>query len=118
MQYNTKMILYHNKNCSKSRECLNILKNQDTQFEIRDYIKEKLSIEEITHIIENLNSSVDTLIRDKKLFNTQECKKLKKLCFHLFKNPKNMQRPIFYDGKNYTICRPPEIIKKVTNVKL
>ena len=107
MQYNTKMILYHNKNCSKSRECLNILKNQDIKFEIRDYMKNKLSIEEVTHIIENLNSSIETLIRDKKLFNTEECKRIKKNCVCIYlKTQKTCKDQFFMTEKTILYVDP------------
>ena len=57
MQYNMKMILYHNKNCSKSRECLIILSEEKVNFKVRDYMKENLTLNEIKHLIENLKFS-------------------------------------------------------------
>ena len=41
------MILYHNPNCSKSRICLNLLKEKNISFEIRNYVKEKFNDDEI-----------------------------------------------------------------------
>ena len=61
MQYNMKMILYHNKNCSKSRECLKILTLRKIDFKIRDYMKENLTINEIEHLIDNLKSELDEI---------------------------------------------------------
>ena len=26
----------------------------------------------------------------------------------IFENQKDLQRPIFFDGKNYIVCRPPD----------
>jgi len=37
-----KMILYHNNNCSKSRECLNILTKKNIDFKVRHYMKESI----------------------------------------------------------------------------
>ena len=113
MQYNMKMILYHNKNCSKSRECLSILTKKKIDFETRYYMKENLTLNEIKHLINNLKSELEEIIRDKKLFNTSKIINKDKLSNHLFQNPKNMQRPIFFNGKNYFICRPPELVKKL-----
>ena len=62
MQYNMKMILYHNKNCSKSRECLNILTKKKIDFEVRDYMKENLTMNEIKHLINNLKSELKKLL--------------------------------------------------------
>ena len=111
MQYNMKMILYHNKNCSKSRECLNILTKRKIDFKVRDYMKENLTMDEIKHLIDNLKSKLDEIIRDKKQFNSGNIINRVELINHLFQNPKNMQRPIFFNGTNYYICRPPEIVK-------
>ena len=107
------MILYHNKNCSKSRECLNILTKRKIDFKIRNYMKEKLTLDEIKHLIENLKSDLEEIIREKKL-----CKKVNiynkvELSNHLLQNPNNMQRPIFFNGTNYFICRPPEILEEL-----
>ena len=113
MQYNMKMILYHNKNCSKSRECLNILSKEKVNFKVRDYMKENLTLNEIKHLIENLKSDLKEVIRDKKLFNTADIIDKVELSNHLCEFPKNMQRPIFFNGKNYFICRPPELVKKL-----
>ena len=106
-----KMILYHNKNCSKSRECLNILTKRKIDFKVRDYMKENLTMDEIKHLIDNLKSKLDEIIRDKKQFNSGNIINRVELINHLFQNPKNMQRPIFFNGTNYYICRPPEIVK-------
>jgi arsenate reductase (glutaredoxin) len=108
-----KMILYHNKNCSKSRECFSILTKKKIDFEVRDYMKENLTLNEIKHLINNLKSKLEEIIRDKKLFNTGKIINKDKLSNHLLQNPNNMQRPIFFNGTNYYICRPPELVKKL-----
>ncbi len=113
MQYNMKMILYHNKNCSKSRECFSILTKKKIDFEVRDYIKENLTLNEIEHLINNLKSELEEIIRDKKLFNKGKIINKVELSNHLFQNPKNIQRPIFFNGTNYYICRPPELVKEL-----
>jgi len=106
-----KMILYHNKNCSKSRECLYILTKKKLNFKVRDYMKENLTLDEIKHLINNLKSDPEEIIRNKKLFSSGNIIDKVELVIHLFNNPKNMQRPIFFNGTNYYICRPPELIE-------
>ena len=107
-----KMILYHNNNCSKSRECLNILKKKNIDFKVRHYMKDKLTFEEINELLTNLKSDLKEVIRDKKLFDPEKKFSIRQLSKHLLQNPQNMQRPIFFDGKNYLICRPPILVKK------
>ena len=106
-----KMILYHNKNFSKSRECLNILTKKKIDFKVRDYMKENLTLDEIKHLINNLKSDPGEIIRNKKLFSSGNITDKVELGIHLLNNPKNMQRPIFFNGTNYYICRPPELIE-------
>ena len=107
------MILFHNKNCSKSRKCLEILSSKNVDFNTREYMKDKLTLEEVTHLLKNLNSDINEILRDKKLLDIEDINDIKKLALHLYENPKNMQRPIFFNGKNYIICRPPERIDEI-----
>ena len=107
------MILFHNKNCSKSRKCLKILSTKNVDFYIREYMKDKLTLKEVTHLLKNLNSDINEILRDKKLLDIEDINDIKKLALHLYENPKNMQRPIFFNGKNYIICRPPERIDEI-----
>jgi len=102
-----KMILYHNRNCSKSRECLKILEKKKINFQIREYMKNPLSLEELLTIIKNLSTNLDEIIRNKKKIDFNQISK-KELCQFLFDNPKEIQRPFFFDGSTYTVCRPPE----------
>ena len=74
-------------------------------------MKENLTMDEIKHLIDNLKSKLDEIIRDKKQFNSGNIINRVELINHLFQNPKNMQRPIFFNGTNYYICRPPEMVK-------
>ena len=76
-------------------------------------MKENLTLNEIKHLIDNLKSDLKEIIRDKKLFNTANIINKDELSNHLLKIPKNMQRPIFFNGTNYFICRPPELVKKL-----
>ena len=46
--------LYHNKNCSKSRACVDILKKKKINFFVREYLKKPLSILEIKDLVTNL----------------------------------------------------------------
>ena len=76
-------------------------------------MKENLTLNEIKHLMENLKSDLNEIVRDKKLLNPSDLINKDKLTDHLYKFPKNMQRPIFFNGENYFICRPPELVKKL-----
>ena len=101
-----KFTLLHNRNFSKSKACLQILENESIDFKIRDYIKDPLSLEEIKDLIQNLLGNKFDILRNKtrKDFENEDLVKF------IFENQKNLQRPIFFDGKNYIICRPPDTV--------
>ena len=96
--------LFYNKNCSKSLKCLKILINRKIKFKTVLYMEKKLSFQDIKEIINNLESPVNTILR-KDILNYSTDNQLINI---LLKNPNYMQRPIFYDTKQYIICRPPE----------
>ena len=64
-----KIILFHNHNCSKSRTCLELLKQKDVEFELRNYIKNPLELNEIKEIISNLAENIEEIIRINKEFD-------------------------------------------------
>ena len=111
------MILYHNPNCSKSRICLNLLIERNISFEIRNYLKKKLNNDEIKAIVKNLKTDdFFELLRDKKNVNFNTNKDKNKLVKFLLINQKQIQRPIFFNDKDYFICRPPEKVLVVEGV--
>ena len=101
-----KFTLLHNKNCSKSRACLQILENESIDFKVRDYIKDPLSLDEVKDLAQNLLGNKFHILRNK---NEKDFEN-KDLVKFIFENQKNLQRPIFFNGKNYIICRPPDVV--------
>ena len=49
--------LYHNNNCSKSRMCKKILEDNNIDFEIREYLKDQMTKNEIKNIQESLGKN-------------------------------------------------------------
>ena len=58
-----KYLIYHNPRCRKSREALKYLEDKKYDFEVRDYIKNLLSIGEIKELIESLKIKPIELVR-------------------------------------------------------
>ena len=96
--------ILHNKNCSKSRACIQILENENIDFTIRDYIKNPLSLDEVKHLVKNFSGNKFKILRNETGKNLDN----KNLIKFIFENQKDIQRPIFFDGKNYIVCRPPD----------
>lgn len=55
--------IYHNPRCRKSRAGLEYLQEKTGHFEIIDYIKNGISVEEIREIITKMNEPVSNLVR-------------------------------------------------------
>ena len=103
--------LFHNNRCSKSRECKKILEEKRIVFEIVDYLKGGVSQKDLEQIVNNLETDYREIVRtNEKEFkeNPFDIDKKSGIISFLSKFPKCLQRPIFFNGKDFTICRPPE----------
>ena len=110
-----KIILYHNNNCSKSRECLKLLEDRKVDFDIRNYLKSPLNKNEIESIIKNLSDDVEDLVRNKKEIDSKIFKSKVALTKLILGDQKILQRPIIF-YKTYWICRPPERVLHILGI--
>jgi len=107
--------ILHNSRCGKSRESLKVLEDSGKEFQIREYLKEPLSKEEIKNILSKLKVNPIDIVRT----NEEDWKvnyKGKKLSDEdildaLVKFPKLIQRPIVIDEKSGVIGRPKELVE-------
>ena len=105
-----KYIIFHNPRCRKSREALKYLQDKGYDFEIRDYIKNLLSLEEILELIESLNIKPIELVRKNEAIWKENFKNKdlddNQIINALSKYPKLIERPIFTKGKSSIIAKP------------
>ena len=105
-----KYIIYHNPRCRKSREALKYLQDKGYDFEIRDYIKNLLSLEEIVELIESLNIKPIELVRKNEAIWKENFKNKdlddNQIINALSKYPKLIERPIVTKGKSSIIAKP------------
>lgn len=110
-----KAIIYHNTQCSKSREGLCILEEVQQDVEIREYLKNPLSFEEIEELLNLLEIKPLQLIRQKEdVFKEKylgKKKSRKDWIKVMVRYPQLIERPIVVRGNRATIGRPPSIIK-------
>ena len=110
-----KVKILHNPRCSKSRQSLSLLEEQNCDIDIIPYLTVTPSIEELDTIIKLLGCSVKDLIRTgEKEFKALNVK-LDDLspadCLELLvTKPILIQRPIVIAGNKARIGRPPETI--------
>lgn len=109
--------IYHNPRCSKSRQGLEILKESGQEFEIREYLKEIPTLDELKEVIQLLGISPIDLVRKNEAI-WKESYKGKDLTDSatvkaMVENPKLIERPIVVSNGKAMIGRPPENIKQI-----
>ena len=107
------LVLYHNTRCSKSRECLNIIKKKNIEYEIVEYLKVELDKNVIKKIVYGLKKELPLLIRSNEK-SIQGYKinfdNLDSIIDMIYTHKECLQRPIVFFKQKYIICRPPDKI--------
>ena len=111
------MIIYHNPRCSKSRNGLKYLQEKGFDFEIKNYLAQGLSVEELKSVINKTGKKPFDFVRTQeneykekykgKTFSDDEWVQI------LVKNPRLLQRPIVVNGGKAILANPPENIGKI-----
>lgn len=109
--------IYHNNRCRKSREGLQKLEESGKEFQVREYLKEPLSEEELKRLVEKLNIAPIQLVRQKEKIWKEDYshKDLsdQELIAVMAKHPKLMERPVVETEKEAVIGRPTEAIERL-----
>jgi len=114
-----KYTYYHNPRCSKSRLGLELLQENDIQFDIKEYLKEGFDKKELESLFKKLNlAPLEGVIRTKEaLFKELDLKgkdlSLSEWIDVLIENPKLLERPILVSDKDAVIGRPTENLSKI-----
>lgn len=106
------VIIWHNNQCSTSRKVLDFLKQNKNEIQIRNYLIESPSIEELAAVLKAMHKKPEDIVRkkdslyiehykDKKLSNEEWVKVLAE-------NPKLIERPIVIKGQKAWLARPSE----------
>jgi arsenate reductase len=109
-----KITIYHNNQCSKSREGLCSLKESGFDFETIEYLKDSLSSKEITSLLAKLGISAHDLMRkgeqDYKDHVKGKTLSEAEMIQLLVQCPKLIERPIVVKGNRAIIGRPTSLI--------
>jgi arsenate reductase len=107
--------IYHNPRCSKSRQTLELLRENGVEPSIIEYLKTPLSAAEIADILGKLGRKPRELMRTKEA----EYKELGldnptlgdgALINAMVATPKLMERPVVVKGAKAAVGRPPESV--------
>lgn len=104
--------IYHNPRCSKSRETLALLEENDSDIEITEYLKTPPDVQTLTDILNALKMEPRQLMRkneteykDNNLDNPDLTKE--QLIQAMVDYPKLIERPIVVKDGKVAIGRPP-----------
>jgi len=102
--------IWHNNMCSKSREAKSILDNINEEFQVFEYLKEKLTTQKIQDIKKLLGiTDIKDMLRKKEIEYKElgiENKSEDEILELLLKYPKLIERPIIIKDDKAVIARP------------
>ncbi len=105
------IVIYHNPNCSKSRESLEILETSKEDIQIIKYLDETLKTEKLNKIIKLLKIRPIDLIRQNETIWKENFRDLEftdeELIEVMVEYPQLIERPIVINGDKAVIGRPP-----------
>ncbi|MET3731148.1 arsenate reductase (glutaredoxin) [Moheibacter stercoris] len=109
--------IYHNSRCSKSREGLQILEESGKDFEVIEYMKDKVSVDELKNLIEKLKTQPIDLVRKnetiwKENFKGKELSD-QEILEAMAEFPNLIERPIVIHNGKAVIGRPPSLINDI-----
>ena len=109
------LILYHNPRCSKSREALKLLEDNDQDFSTFLYLNEDLNHVDLASLLDRLGISARELLRkNEDDYKSNNLKNIElgnsELIEFMIQFPKIIERPILDNGMEAVIGRPPEKI--------
>ena len=109
------MKIYHNPRCSKSRQALQLIREQGLEPEIILYLESPPTKAELRDILQKLGKKADNILRKgesdyKAHFTAISRADEKALIDLLVAYPKVIERPIVVSGAKAVIGRPPEAI--------
>lgn len=109
--------IYHNARCRKSREGKEILENSGEQYTVREYLKEPVSEEELSEVLNKLGMAPIELVRTEEKIWKEKYKGIdlsdEELIRVMAENPKLIQRPIVVKDKQAVVGRPPSKISEL-----
>jgi arsenate reductase len=112
-------IYYHNPRCSKSRQGLELLENNNVEPTVKLYLKEGVTSAEFKDLVKKTNKQpLEGLIRVKEARFKELELKGKELSVDewadiVSENPVLLERPIYVNGSKARVGRPPEDLLEI-----
>lgn len=114
----SEVVIYHNPRCSKSRQTLELIRDQGIEPEVVEYLKTPPSTETLSEILDTLGLEPRELMRKKEteyreLGLKDESLDRETLIKAMHDHPKLIERPIVISGKKIVLGRPPENVLEI-----
>ena len=107
-----KTIYLHNSRCSKSRQGLDLIKSNNIDHEVVEYLKTPLTKSQLNDLYELLSKSYQTneftRIKEKEFNSDVKSLTKSKWVNLIYETPKLIERPILFNKTKAIIGRPPE----------
>ena len=111
------MQLYHNPRCGTSRKALKYLEEKGIQPELRLYLKEPFTLQELTKVVDLLGVSPIELVRKNEQVYKDEMKGKEfsdsEVLEMMLTNPKLIQRAILVNNGKAVVARPIEKMDEI-----
>ena len=109
------IVIYHNPRCSKSRQTLEILKDNDVEPTIIEYLSSPPTHQQLDSILRGLQMQPRELMRKneaeyKEHMLDDEALSRDQLIAAMIEHPRLIERPIVVAGDQIVIGRPPEVV--------
>lgn len=104
-------IIYHNPHCSKSRQTLALLEENNIKPKVIEYLKTPPTTAELTSLLKKLQLTLQEIVRKKEALYKElslQDKSDKDLLTAISEHPKLLERPIVVHQQRAVIGRPPE----------
>lgn len=108
--------IYHNPQCSKSREALGLLQARGIQPEVVEYLKQPLTKDELRGLLSKLKVASSAIVRTKEELYQElsfDVNSVETVIENLAKHPRLLERPIVVKDQAAVIGRPVENIEKL-----
>lgn len=111
----SKVEILHNPRCSKSRQTLEILRENGIEFKIIEYLQEPLSENEIKEISQKLGLPPSQFVRkgEFKKLGITIAETEEGIIQQMAEHPILIERPIVINANRAIIGRPPESVKDI-----
>ena len=109
--------IWHNPNCSKSRNAMTLLEEKNLLIDVVKYLETKPSKEQLKEVLKKLNIKASELLRTGedvyKELDLENINDEEKLIDIMIENPILIQRPIIIKGDKAVIARPLENLEEL-----